>query len=64
MNGNIGEDLNGLHSGKLEYVGLTLFKFISMCMKVPFITMIGDPPCLLCGRDVGNKRLLLSQAHN
>ncbi len=36
------------------------WKFISIFMKVSF-TVLENHPCLLCGRDFANERILLCQ---
>ncbi len=58
--GKIREDLNGLRSSKLEkrrpdisQVYLNLYESVLQCLK--------SHPCLLCGRDFVNERLLLCQ---
>ena len=52
--------LDGLRSGKLEKRRPDFVNFVSICIKVSF-TMLENHPCLLCGHDFANKRLLLWQ---
>ncbi len=58
--GKIREDLNGLRSNKLEKRRLDLFQ-VYLNLYESVFTMLQNHPCLLCGRDFANERLLLSQ---
>jgi len=55
-----GVDWNGLHLGKFEKRRPTIYKFISVYIKMSF-KQLENHSQLLCGRDSENERLLLCQ---
>lgn len=60
MDGQNLRRLKRIAFGGLKNGGPIFFKFLSICMKLSF-TMLENHPCLLCGHDFANKRLLLCQ---